>query len=450
VGTVLDLVPLGLAVIAEAAWISVAGGLLAEFTLQEPVLGIPALAGFVVAGIIAARTLIGPAGEKWPAFALFLVAIGGMIGWLSDPAARVALTTQGVIPALGVNVAGWVASLAVLRGYAHARLPVSASTLGTVFTVGIPCLAIAALVGGMIAEPYRARYLADTTVAVVVFAGAAILALAIARLTAIGVGSGFDWRRNPAWVALLVVLVLTTLAIAVPASVASPLIALAAGALVGPLLIVGLVLGFNRGMIKTMVIIVVGVVLVLAVIRLLGGSPLAVTLSLGGGTSGSAAPPGPGPIAPAGLVIVIVVSMILVLILARLWMRRVKPDGSDPDELRRIDHGDETTDGPPRRRFGRRRSAPDPVDAAAAYVRLIADIERRPDVRREPAETPSAHAARLRAAGKADLSLELLAADYALARFGGVRLSAAEEERAVGRWRRLRRSLGVGGGARTS
>ena len=55
VGTVLDLVPLGLAVIAEAAWISVAGGLLAEFTLQQPVLGIPALAGFVVAGIVAAH-----------------------------------------------------------------------------------------------------------------------------------------------------------------------------------------------------------------------------------------------------------------------------------------------------------------------------------------------------------------------------------------------------------
>ena len=215
-----------------------------------------------------------------------------MVGWLSDPAARVALTTQGVIPALGVNVAGWVAGLAVLRGYAHARLPISASTVGTVFTVGVPCLAVAAILGGMIAEPYRARFLADTTVAVVVFAGASILALAIARLTAIGAGSGFDWRRNPAWVALLVVLVLTTLAIAVPASVASPLIALGAGALVGPLLIAGLVLGFNRGMIKTIVIIVVGIVLVLGVIRLLGGSPLAVSLSLGGGTSGWRRRPG--------------------------------------------------------------------------------------------------------------------------------------------------------------
>jgi hypothetical protein len=37
--------------------------------------------------------------------------------------------------------------------------------------------------------------------------------------------------------------------------------------------------------------------------------------------------------------------------------------------------------------------------------------------------------------------LDLLAADYALARYGDVALSAGEDRRAVGRWRLLRRSL---------
>lgn len=443
-GTILDLVPLGLAIIAEAAWISVFGGLIAEYTLQAPSLGIAVLAAFVLGGVVAARFLAGPAGERWPSVALFLVAFAGMIGWLSDPAAAAALATYGVIPALGINVAGWVAGLAVLRGFAHARTPISAGTLATVFGVGVPCLALAALAGGMIAEPYRARFLAEATVAVVVFAGAATLALAIARLTAVGAGAGFDWRRNPTWVVLLVVLVLTTLAVAVPASIASPLIALVAGAAIGPLLIVGLILGFTRRTLKTLLIVGAATVLVVGLIRFFSGGPFAISLSLGGATGGDAGPIDPATAAPIGLPIVIVTAVILVLILARLWARRAAAEPSDVDEVREIDRGDESASVRPSRwGFGRRLGAtPEPRDAVGAYLRLLADIDRRPSVRRDPSETPAAHAARLRSAGGADLSLDLLAADYALARFGGVELSEPEGRRAVGRWRRLRRSLG--------
>jgi hypothetical protein len=441
-----ELVPLGLAIVAEAAWISVAGGLIAEFTLHEPSLGIPALVAFVLVGVLAARFVAPRAGERWPSIALFLAAVCGLVGWLSSPEALATLTTLGVIPALGVNPAGWIAALAVVRGFAHAKTPVSAGTLGTLFGFGVPSLAIAAVVGGMIAEPYRARFLADATVAVVVFAGSVTLALAIARLTAVGAGSGFDWRRNPTWVVLLLVMVLTTLAIAVPASDASPLIALAAGAAVAPLLIVGLILGFNKRTLRTMLIITVGALLVIGLLRLFAVGPIAMTLGLGGATGGDPVPAEAGAAAPVGLLIVVVVSMILVLILARLWARRTPPDATDIDEVREIDRGDETEAGRPRWRFGRRpRGAPEPRDAVGAYLRLLGDIERRAGVRRNPAESPTAHAARLRDAGRADLGLDLLAADYALARFGGVSLSAAEDRRAIGRWRRLRRTLGTTG-----
>ena len=311
------------------------------------------------------------------------------------------------------------------------------------FWVGVPALAVAALVGGMIAEPHRARFLADATVAVFIFAGSAILALAIARLTAVGAGSGFDWRRNPAWVALLVVLVLTTLAVAVPSSVASPLIALggrgggraAARARPGPRVQPrddpddGLssrrrdpahrALPADRG----------------RAVRDHARSRR--------GSGGEAAPTDPGAAAPVGLLVIVVAAMILVLVLARLWVRRTPPEGVG----RRGGAADR-----PRRRDDRRAAAtvvaptrliPDPTDAAAAYVRLLADIDRRPAVRREPRRRPRRTRRRLRAGGDADLSLDLLAADYSLARFGGVALSAPEERRALERWRRLRRSLGT-------
>ncbi|HEX5013962.1 MAG TPA: DUF4129 domain-containing protein [Candidatus Limnocylindrales bacterium] len=442
VGRLLDLVPLVLAIVAEAAWIAVAGGLIAEYTLQEPHLGIGALALFVLAGVVAARVLAPAAGDRWPSVALLLVAIGGLIGWLSAPAARTALASVGVVPALGVNPAGWVAGIAVLRGFTHSKLPISAGTLATVFAVGVPSLAIAALAGGMIAEPHRARFLADATVAVIVFAGCSVVALAIARLTAVGAGSGFDWRRNPTWVALLVVLVLTTLAVAVPASDLSPVFALAAGSAVGPLLVVGLVLGFNRGTVRTVALAVAGVVLVIGLFRLLGSRGVITTESLGGGAAGSAAPPGSGGLGPVGLLVIVVAAMIVVLVLARLWSRRTTPDPSGLVEIRSIDHGDGSTNRPARR-LRRRRALPEPVTAEEAYIRLLADIDRRPDVRRDATETPAAHAARLRGTPAADLSLDLLAADYALARFGGVDLSPAEERRALERWRRLRRSLGA-------
>jgi hypothetical protein len=292
----------------------------------------------------------------------------------------------------------------------------------------------------MIAEPHRARFLADATVAVVVFAAASVLALALVRLSSVGAGQGFDWRRNPTWVALLVVLVLTTLAIAVPASIASPLIALVAGAAVGPLIVVALVIGFERRMLKTMLFVGIGAIVVIAVVRFLGGGPAQINVSGGGG--GSAAPPGVGPSESIGLLFVVLAAMILVLVLARMWTRRSRHETSDVDEVRSIDRGDGEADRPRPRRFARRRGLPDPTDAVSAYLRLLADLEPREAARRDAAETPAMHAARLRAAGGADLGLDLLAADYALARFAGVSLSDAEDRRAIGRWRRLRSSLG--------
>jgi hypothetical protein len=138
--------------------------------------------------------------------------------------------------------------------------------------------------------------------------------------------------------------------------------------------------------------------------------------------------------------LLLIAAIIVILVLVAVWMKRTQPPAADlVSESRTIDRGEGEAPAPRRqRRFGRRA---DPVDAAAAYVALVRDIDDHPEVRRAAAETPAEHAARLRAEGRAALSLDLLAADYALARYGGVDLPAREDRRAILRWRLLRRRL---------
>jgi hypothetical protein len=80
-----------------------------------------------------------------------------------------------------------------------------------------------------------------------------------------------------------------------------------------------------------------------------------------------------------------------------------------------------------------------PRTAADAYATLMADRAVDPETARRPSETPATHARRLRGEGRGAWGLDLLAADYALERYRGARLSAAENRRGVARWRRLRR-----------
>jgi hypothetical protein len=433
--------PLALAIVAEAAWVSVLVGLVQEFTLHEPTLGIGALAALVAAGVVAAR-LLGPRlGDHWPTVALALCAAGGAVGWVSSPAVRDALASAAIGDALILNPGGWLAGLAVLRGFAHARLPLNEPTLAHMFAAGVPGLAIAAIAGGMVAEPFRSRFLADTIVAAITFATTATLALALTRLSAVGADAGFDWRRNPTWVGLLMVLVVaaTTLA-AVTSSIVAPAIAFVVGAAIGPLLVVAVVVGFNHGVIRILLIAVVVAIGFAALMSLVSGGSIAPGDLLGGGVP-AATPAPPAEAVWVGTAALVAIAAVVIVLLARLWLRRVPRTEDDVDEIRTIDRI-----APPARAARRRRSrGGPPVDAVGAYLALMGDLSDRPGVRRNPAETPAEHARRLRAADSAGLSLDLLAADYALVRFGGVTLSARENGRAVERWRSLRRRLGASG-----
>ena len=244
-GAVFPYVPLGLALIAEASWIAVIAGLLDAFTLHEPVTGVPELLLAAIAGVVAARVLGPRLGDRWSRVAVGLAALAGLIGWLTSP---------NLVGSPG----GWLAGVAFVRGMAHARLPVDPQRIGTLLAVGVPGLAIAAILGGMVTEPWRGDFREAAQAQVLLFLVTGVSALALARLGEAGGGARIDARRNPAWLMLLggLVLAATALAIWVGATAGST-IATIAGALVVPLLVVGFVAGFDRRTLRILMISVV-------------------------------------------------------------------------------------------------------------------------------------------------------------------------------------------------
>ena len=433
--------PVVLAILAEAAWITVVAGLLQEYVLAVPILDLPALAVIAAAGAIVATVAAPRLGGRWPVSAAILTLGIGAAGWLAAPDARAALVRVDLVAAIGAHPGGWLAGLAFLRGTAYHRVPISEPRLARMLAIGIAGLAVAAIAGGMISEPWRGRFLADALIGTTVFAASATLGLALARLTSIGVDAGFDWRRNPVWAALLVVLVLVTAGLALPLSrVAGPLVTLVVGTAVGPLLLVGLVLGTSRRTVWILAIAAVITVTVVGLLTLLGSPPAGITIVPGGG-SGQPEPSSPPP-APETVIIAVAIALLIavavIIVLVRLWGRRDPLEDESVGEIRMIDRGEETS--APRRRRRPRRAAT-PTDAVAAYRALVADLATAPAFRRDAAETPAEHARRLRQTARAGLSLDLLAADYALARFGDRPLSTTEHARAVARWRSLRSRL---------
>jgi hypothetical protein len=438
--TIAGLAPLALVVVAEAAWISVAAGLLQEFAFHEPALGIPTIAAFVAAGIVAARVLGRRLGNRWPAVALILIAAAGIAGWLASPTARSSLG-DGIGPAMAANPGGWMAGLAVLRGFAHARLPLLEGTITRLVGLGVPGLAACAIVGGVIGEPFRTRFLADALSASIVFIVAATLALALTRLTTIGGDAGFDWRRNPTWLVMTIALLVVAVVAAIPLSIVAGTALQALFAIaVGPLLVLGLLTGLDRTARRILGLVFAAGVVVLVVLQVFGGSP-ATPNPIPGAPVGQGRPSVVEQVMTISLGgLILIGAIIAILVLAAIWLDRTRPPAEDlADETRTIDRGEGEAAPHRRRRWLGRIAAP--VDAAAAYIALVRDLDSHPAVRRRSGETPAEHAARLRSEGRSGLPLDLLAADYALVRYGRVDLPPSEDQRAVRRWRLLRRVL---------
>jgi hypothetical protein len=443
-GRALEWLAPALAAVAEGAWVAAVYAVVQAASHVPAILGPAGMALAAGSGMVIARRWGPELGDRWPRTALALVGLAGAAGWIASPAVIARLLTLDLGGALAANPGGWLAGLAFLRGTAHARSVTSEATLERLVEWGLPGLVIPVLLAGMLPEPWRSEATSGVIAAVVVFLVSGTVGVAVARIAGMGSSGGFDWRRNRAWLALVGLLALGVVVAALPAAfLVGPFVRVAVALAFVPLLLVGVIAGLTQVSLRAVLGLLFAGILLLVLVAVAGpAKDQSQESPSGSGVESSEGDPTVVTFATGGVLAIVVVAGILIL--ARLWMREaLRPVDGDVEEERTIDADtpDTLTDRPRRRTSPLRATGP-PADAASAYLALLHDIDGAAPVRRESAESPAEHARRLRHAGLGSPALDLLAADYELARFGGRDLSAREHARAIRRWQRLRRSLG--------
>jgi hypothetical protein len=424
-----------LALVAEGAWLAVVyAAVQVVVGGQPPLLGTFELTiAAAAAALLARRGLLDPDERPLTFFAATIVA--GVAGWLYSPDAREQLATGNLVQAIALHPGGWLAAVAFLRGIGRG-LEVDDRAVSRLVLWGTPGLALPWIAGQLTAEPLRGAFIEQAFVASLTFVSTGFMAAGLARLQVIGEETGIDWRENRSWLGLLVGVLAMVLAVGVPAAylLGLPIDTVARG-LLGPL---GTLLGYL-------------VLVVLIPLAWVAGLLTQALLSLGlrlpapAGAQSSGQPfrlpetydfeQVRGGLLTVGIFWVLV--LLLAVIVGRTWLRRSMRRAARGTSEERFIHLPETRLrlGLPRLGLPRRRHAPTPHDAISAYLAALELFDPGELMRRE-AESPLSHARRV-----SNRQLSLLAADYALARYGGRLLTRTEHLRALMRWRVLRARL---------
>ena len=426
-----------LAIVAEGAWLTVVY-VAVETAIdgRTPLLGTLELA--VAAGLAAMavrRGWLKPDDNPLTFFGV-LVAIGAA-GWLWDDRVRSLVLAADLPAAIGLHPGGWLLLVAAMRGVGRG-IEIDDRALTRLVLLGVPGLAIPWLVGQLGPDALRQEFVEHAFVGSLTFISAGFMAAGLARLQEIGRETGVDWRTSRSWLGTVLGVLAIVLAIGVPAAY-----------------LLGLPVDtVTRGLIGPIISLLGYVLLVIAFLAAILSTALYEALSRLGLRL-------PAPLTPQGLdrlpemrqytidqlqgpLMTIAIGwaavLLLIVIAVRTWIRRrarLRPRGGREERSFSIPQGSFRLEMP---RLGggiRRRRRRPPADAVAAYLAALDELGLHdpPSARREP-ESPRAHAARV---GLAELGS--LQADYALARYGGRRLTDAENRRGIGRWRRLRDRL---------
>ena len=435
---ILDLLPAGAIVVAEAGWLATWYAAV-ELSVAGPplTLGLWAFALAVAAGLATVRWRGFPRGAVGDVLLVLLAIAAVIIGAFADPASWSAVAGGGLTAIPSAAAGSWLLAVAVWRGSRHGDRGEEIRVTSTLLGWGVPLLAIPWVMGARLEPAAAADFVGLALPATLVFVAAGLFAIGIARLEALGIDSGVDWRTNRSWLGMLGALLVGLALVGLPAGIAlgAPIAALLATAL-GPLQVV-----LNA---------------LVAVLGLILGPLLGWLTQL----SPRENPIQPAPIGPpAGLPqvettsplpiwivvpIVVALGIVIVAVVVAILRRPRSRRGDSVAVTPVIEERTIVMPAPslhlptrPRWRLGRRRS---PASATDAYLALLADLDRVPELARRPTETPWAHARRLRTAGDVGIGLPLLAADYSLERYAGRRVSERETRRAIGRSREISRA----------
>ncbi len=428
-GRLVGLLPHAAIAVAEGAWINVLYAAVTIGLLRLPVaLGVLPFA--LAAGLgIAVTRRHRAASRQGTVACLAVVVAAALLGWVADPAVRTALFAGTADAAIAANPVGLLVGLAAWRGTRY-RDPESADlAVAALLAWGIPGLALPWLLGS--ASPVaRGAFAAEALPATLLFVAAGLAAIGLLRLDAVSRAAGEEWRARREWPALIGGVVILVLVLGVPAAILLdvPVDSLFRS-VVDPLTRVG---GAAAGVIQG----------VLGGLGPVGPPPPVVP-----------GPPPPPPIVGPSwigdlLALIDIIVLVGLVVLAVAFVIRGRHPSSGraslpppgPGEVRHLVLPTLSIHRPRLRlpRFARFVGAR-PGTAAEAYAALMEDRADDPATARRPSETPAGHARRLRAIGRGAWGLDLLAADYALERYAGRRLTLAEGRRALARWRRLRR-----------
>ncbi len=430
----------------EAAWLT-----LAYLALQwlagthQQHLGIAHLAIAAIAGLFLGRGLRGRSPAVYAGVLVvvaILVAIAGI--WLAS-APR--LSVPDLAAATTANPAGWLLGIGVLRGSVHADLDDEAGHVERRLNAGLAGLAVFwlfATTSGLIgAEAFRSAAFSATLTSV----SAGLLSLGLARLIELRV-EGVDRAARRRWLVMLVAVSGAVLLIGIPlaALLGVPVSAALAGVAgpLAPLLLLAIAL----------IVVPLGLLaeLLHRLLPPMAGVPFPSLPPISGlGSSPSQPASTPGFMLDLSWVIWVILAIgagLILLWIASLLRRPVLDGEADLDaEVRETEPiGDGLLPRLPRPQIRLRRPRRRvPRTAPEAYRLVLALLVGGAEERRA-GETPHEHAHRIAPTVVGPI-VGRLAADYQLTAFAGRSLTAAEERRALDRWRRVERSIRSGSAA---
>lgn len=438
--------------LAEGGWVAVTYLLVDAIARVDAPLGPAVFIATAVATCLSAGRLDRLAGSRLTVI-VGLLAGGAALGVALS--ALVAATFGGRDPvSAAVHDPGAILlGLAALRGFIRAGAQRDPAQAARPFLVGLVGLAAAWIFAGALSEPMRSAFRQAAVVPTIAFVVGGLASTGLASSVLASADGGFEPLANRSWLVALLGLAVAIGIAALPMGDGLERLmgAIIAWPLTLPLVIFGaivarLLVPSRRRALRRTTLMTVGPLIAFAILAV-----VAVIWPQRDAGSTPEEPSGSGigalePETPAFNILLTVVAVIVIaavlLFLARAWRRNAETADRSVVERRSrafqgpdIDGDDGLRIADRLRRLVRRGR---PTDAVTAYLAALRLVDPDDDLRRDPAETPAQHAHRLHGIGAGSFELDLLAADFELARWGGRRLTPAEDRRALGRLERFR------------